>query len=64
MEFFLRRVPYFLVIGAKEEEQKTVSVRHRELQDLGVFPLDRAITQIVEESNTQALHIFDFLQAL
>ncbi len=52
----LDRVPYFLVIGAKEEEEKSVSVRHRDLQDLGVFPLDRAVTQIAAEAAENALH--------
>lgn len=51
----LDRVPYFLVIGAKEEEEKSVSVRHRDLQDLGVFPLDRAVTQIAAEATDQLL---------
>ena len=52
----LERVPYFLVIGMKEEEQKTVSVRHRDLQDLGVFPLDKAVEQISAESQEHLLH--------
>ncbi len=47
----LERVPYFLVIGAKEEEEKMVSVRHRDLQDLGVFPLANAVNQISEEAS-------------
>ena len=51
----LDRVPYFLVIGAKEEEEKTVSVRHRDLQDLGVFPLDHAVAQIAEEARENLL---------
>jgi len=51
----LDRVPYFLVIGAKEEEEKTVSVRHRDLQDLGVYPLEKAIAQITEEADENYL---------
>ena len=51
----LERVPYFLVIGAKEEEEKTVSVRHRDLQDLGVFSLSEAAETITEEAQKQHL---------
>ena len=51
----LDRVPYFLVIGAKEEEEKTVSVRHRDLQDLGVYPLQQAVSQIAEEADQNLL---------
>ena len=35
---------------AKEQEQKAVSVRHRDLQDLGVFPLNDAVDQIAVEA--------------
>lgn len=51
----LDRVPYFLVIGAKEQEEKTVSVRHRDLQDLGVFDLERVVEQITEERDSQLI---------
>lgn len=51
----LDRVPYFLVLGMKEEEEKNVSVRHRDLQDLGVFPLEKAASQIAEEAHTHLI---------
>jgi len=59
----LDRVPYFLVIGVKEEESKTVSVRHRDLQDLGVFALDAAVNQIAEEANEHLLAPNEWKQA-
>ncbi len=34
------KVPYMLIIGDKEEEEKTVSVRSRAGEDLGAFTLD------------------------
>ncbi len=35
----LQKVPYMLVVGGREAENKTVSVRTREGQDLGAMPL-------------------------
>ncbi len=35
----LDRVPYMLVVGQREAEQGLVSVRHRELDELGTMPL-------------------------
>ncbi|HEY8450228.1 MAG TPA: threonine--tRNA ligase, partial [Bacillota bacterium] len=37
----LEKIPYMLVVGAREAEAGTVSVRHRSLGDLGVESLDR-----------------------
>lgn len=51
----LERVPYFLVVGAQEAQDSTLSVRHRDQQDLGVFTLDHAITQIVTESQNRLI---------
>ena len=34
----LDRVPYMLVIGAREAESGTASVRHRDRDDLGAMP--------------------------
>jgi len=45
----LQRIPYMLVIGDKEVENKTLSVRKRGQGDLGVQPLNAIIEQIVEE---------------
>jgi threonyl-tRNA synthetase len=36
----LRKIPYMLVVGGKEAEAGTVSVRHRSKGDLGARPLD------------------------
>ena len=51
----LDRVPYMLVIGAREAEDGTVSVRHRDKDDLGVKPLDEFITAITTEIKTRGL---------
>lgn len=45
----LERVPYMLVVGAKEEEEGVVSVRSRYLGDEGQKSLDTFIGEITEE---------------
>ncbi|RYD34839.1 MAG: threonine--tRNA ligase, partial [Verrucomicrobiaceae bacterium] len=51
----LERVPYMLVLGAREVEEGTVSVRHRDKDDLGTKPVDEVIASIVEEIRSRAL---------
>jgi threonyl-tRNA synthetase len=45
----LARVPYMLVIGAREEEEGTVSVRHRDKDDLGAKTVEEFISDITAE---------------
>lgn len=45
----LDRVPYMLVIGAQEAETNTVSVRHRDRQDLGAQSLDEFVSTLTKE---------------
>ena len=42
----LQKVPYMLVVGDREAEAGTVSVRHRKHADLGVKPLDQFIADV------------------
>ncbi len=51
----LDRVPYMLVIGAREVEDGTVSIRHRDNEDLTNKPLPEFIAAIKEEVRTRAL---------
>ena len=51
----VERVPYMLVIGAKEAEAGAVSVRSRYAGDEGVHPLGEFIDQICEEIRTKAI---------
>ncbi len=46
----MSKIPYMLVLGGREVEQGTVSVRHRAGGDLGVMKLDDVISRLVEES--------------
>ena len=45
----LQKIPYMLVVGAKEEEENTVSVRSRFAGDEGTKSLDDFIAAITEE---------------
>ena len=50
----LQKIPYMLVVGAKEEEEGKVSVRSRFLGDEGAKDLDAFISDIKEEIKTRA----------
>ncbi|MCF0212531.1 MAG: threonine--tRNA ligase, partial [Bacteroidales bacterium] len=49
------RVPYMLILGQKEEEEGTVSVRSRYDGDAGAKPLATFISEICEEIRTRAI---------
>ena len=51
----LDRVPYRLVIGAREAEQGTLSVDHRDRGKLGEMTLDEFLTQITAEVRDRSL---------
>ncbi len=53
----LAKVPYMLVVGAQEAEDKTVSVRSRYAGDEGVKPLQAFIDQICKEIRTKEIRI-------
>jgi len=50
----LEKVPYMLVIGDKELESGTVSVRSRKDGDIGSMTVDAFISKVVEEIRTHA----------
>lgn len=44
------KIPYLLVVGPRDEENKTVSVRARGVEkDLGAMPLDKFVADVVAE---------------
>lgn len=51
----LQKVPYLLVVGAKEEEENVVSVRSRYLGDEGQKSLDSFINEICKEIRTKEI---------
>ncbi len=48
-EATLQKIPYMLVVGGREAENRTVSVRTREGQDLGALSLDVLKQRLLEE---------------
>ncbi len=46
----LEKIPYFFIVGDKEVEDKTVSLRSRKDGDLGASPLDEVIARVVKEN--------------
>jgi threonyl-tRNA synthetase len=50
----LQKTPYMLVVGAKEAEAGTVSVRHRSKGDLGPKPLAEVVSSLREEIDSRA----------
>ena len=51
----MKKIPYMLVVGAKEEEEDKVSVRSRFAGDEGQKGLDEFISQIKEEIAARVL---------
>ena len=49
----LEKVPYMIIVGDKEKEDKTVSVRSRKEGDLGVMSIDSIIDKLVEEDRSK-----------
>ena len=50
----LKKIPYMLIVGEKEVESGTVSVRSRKDGDLGVVSVDEFIKKALEEIETKA----------
>jgi len=51
----LQKIPYMLVIGEREVESKTVSVRLRTEEDLGARPLTEVIEMVQKKVEEKAL---------
>lgn len=51
----LEKVPYMFIIGDKDIEAQTVSVRHRKEGDLGAMKLEQFIDMAVEEIDNKAI---------
>jgi threonyl-tRNA synthetase len=51
----LQKVPYMLVVGDREAEAGTVSVRHRKHADMGVKPLDEFVAELRRLVDTKAV---------
>ncbi|MGE9268725.1 MAG: threonine--tRNA ligase [Verrucomicrobiales bacterium] len=51
----LDRIPYIVVIGEREVEENTVSVRHRDHGDLGSLPLNDFIAKVSQDIESRSL---------
>jgi threonyl-tRNA synthetase len=49
----LEKIPYMLIVGGKEAENNTVSVRHRSRGDLGPQPLDDFLAALRRETDAR-----------
>jgi threonyl-tRNA synthetase len=52
----MQKIPYMLIVGAKEAEAGTVSVRHQSKGDLGPRPLAEFISSLKEEAQSRSIH--------
>ena len=50
-----QKIPYMLIIGDKEAEAGTVSVRTRSGGDMGSMPLDEFIAKVTEQTKSRTL---------
>ena len=50
----LEKIPYFFIVGDKEVEDNTVSLRSRKDGDLGASPLEEIVEKIVKENAEKA----------
>lgn len=53
----IQKIPYMLVIGAREADSNAVAVRQRDQQDLGAMPVDKFIEQIKEQIHNKSLNL-------
>ena len=50
----MQRIPYMVIVGEKEVEEKNVSVRSRDKGDLGFKPLDEFVSALKLENSSKA----------
>lgn len=58
----IKRIPYILVVGDKEVETNTVSVRTRTGKDLGSYPVDEFVSLLRKEIDIRSLVSFSEME--
>ncbi|HEX8924093.1 MAG TPA: threonine--tRNA ligase [Patescibacteria group bacterium] len=53
----MEKVPYMLIVGGREVDAGTVSVRQRDGQDLGAMPFDKFLEAIILQNSTKSLNL-------
>lgn len=51
------KIPYMFILGGREEENSTISVRQRDGQDLGSMSLEQFLSQIKDQITTKSLNL-------
>ena len=51
----MEKIPYMVIVGDKEKEEKTLSVRHRKDGDLGSFTLADFTAKVVDEDKNKKI---------
>jgi threonyl-tRNA synthetase len=54
-----QKIPFILIVGDREVESRSVSVRRRKKGDLGAMPLSQLIEKMVEEIQKKAIEPLD-----
>jgi threonyl-tRNA synthetase len=50
----MRKIPYMLVVGEREEREGTVSIREHHGGDAGSMPVSEFVTRLSKETSTRA----------
>jgi threonyl-tRNA synthetase len=50
----MQKVPYMLVVGAREAEERTVAVRRRSGPDLGTLPIADFVARVIDLAKTRS----------
>ena len=53
----IQKVPYMLVVGGREQEEGTVSVRRRAGEDLGAMPVEAFLERVVSLTGARSTEI-------
>ena len=51
----MEKIPYMIIVGDKEKEEKTLSVRHRKDGDIGSFTLEDFTEKVVDEDKNKKI---------
>jgi threonyl-tRNA synthetase len=51
------KIPYMLIIGGREVESNTISIRQRDGQDLGSMPIDQFLEKILKQISEKSLNL-------
>ena len=51
----IEKIPYMLIIGAQEEEDKVVTIRHRNRGDMGAVSADQFLADVTKEIRERRL---------